>query len=324
MEDIKLKTKEKEVISMLTSVFDREVVTQTDKDLLLVEVDVKNILRTYVESVINMVRVKLGDYLSDVKEVGNSLVFIIKDAVIREPEYKSDDFRYDVEYRDVYAVYVDESNIFRLNKFTGGGEFIKNGNIEDEAFFRFFTSQGVIMVPVGYYLVYDDFKGRFYNVFKKDFELQAKPKRLDLLGVPGFPDYLDEKYGLNVRKRAAKLEEEYNELKEALSTYVDTGNMNYKDLEHIIDELADVNLLIYHIAHLFGYTQKQLILMAKDKIEKREKEPLYKRDVKPKEVCCGSCKYLEYEDISGNGVCREDGDLHGVGDCCSMYKPKTK
>ena len=100
--------------------------------------------------------------------------------------------------------------------------------------------------------------------------------------------------------------------------------MDYKALAHIIDELADVNLLIYHIAHLFGYTQKQLLLMAKDKIEKREKEPLYKRDVKPKEVCCGSCKYLEYEDITGNGVCREDGDLHGVGDCCSMYKPDIK
>lgn len=51
---------------------------------------------------------------------------------------------------------------------------------------------------------------------------------------------------------------------------------------------------------------------------------IYKGDVKPKEVCCGSCKYLEYEDISGNGVCREDGDLHGVGDCCSMYKPDIK
>ena len=100
--------------------------------------------------------------------------------------------------------------------------------------------------------------------------------------------------------------------------------MDYKALAHIIDELADVNLLIYHIAHLFGYTQKQLLLMAKDKIEKREKEPLYKRDVKPKEVCCGSCKYLEYEDIAGNGVCREDGDLHDVGDCCSMYKPDIK
>jgi hypothetical protein len=43
-----------------------------------------------------------------------------------------------------------------------------------------------------------------------------------------------------------------------------------------------------------------------------------------KDVVTRTDKDLEYEDIAGNGVCREDGDLHGVGDCCSMYKPDIK
>ena len=324
MEEIRLKATEKEIVSMIKSIFDKDVVTRTDNDLLLVEVDIENVLRSYVQAVVNVVRVKLGDKLFDIKEDGETLTIMIKDTVLAEPEYKSDDFCYNTVGRDIYAVYVDRENLLRLNKFTGGGEFIMNESTDKEAFFRFMTPQGAYMVPAGDYLVYDDWKERFYNVTKEDFERQARLKQPDLSGISGFPDYLDKKYGLDVRKRAIKLEEEYNELKEALSPYVDTGCMDYKALAHIIDELADVNLLIYHTAHLFGYTQKKLLLMAKDKIEKREKEPLYKRDVKPKEVCCGSCKYLEYEDITGNGVCREDGDLHGVGDCCSMYKPDIK
>lgn len=136
MEEIRLKATEKEIVSMIKSIFGKDVVTRTDNDLLLVEVDIENVLRSYVQAVVNVVRVKLGDKLFDIKEDGETLTIMIRDTVLAEP--------------------------------------------------------------------------------------------------------------------------------------------------------------------------------------------LYKRDVKPKEVCCGSCKYLEYEDITGNGVCREDGDLHGVGDCCSMYKPDIK
>lgn len=254
MEEIRLKATEKEIVSMIKSIFDKDVVTRTDNDLLLVEVDIENVLRSYVQAVVNVVRVKLGDKLFDIKEDGETLTIMIKDTVLAEPEYKSDDFCYNTVGRDIYAVYVDRENLLRLNKFTGGGEFIMNESTDKDAFFRFMTPQGAYMVPTGDYLVYDDWKERFYNVTKEDFERQARFKQPDLSGISGSPDYLDKKYGLDVRKRAM----------------------------------------------------------------------LYKRDVKPKEVCCGSCKYLEYEDIAGNGVCREDGDLHGVGDCCSMYKPDIK
>ena len=45
MEEIRLKATEKEIVSMIKSIFDKDVVTRTDNDLLLVEVDIENVLR---------------------------------------------------------------------------------------------------------------------------------------------------------------------------------------------------------------------------------------------------------------------------------------
>ena len=162
MEEIRLKATEKEIVSMIKSIFGKDVVTRTDNDLLLVEVDIENVLRSYVQAVVNVVRVKLGDKLFDIKEDGETLTIMIRDTVLAEPEYKSDDFCYNTVGRDIYAVYVDRENLLRLNKFTGGGEFIMNESTDKEAFFRFVTPQGAYMVPTGDYLVYDDWKERFY------------------------------------------------------------------------------------------------------------------------------------------------------------------
>ena len=135
MEEIRLKATEKEIVSMIKSIFDKDVVTRTDNDLLLVEVDIENVLRSYVQAVVNVVRVKLGDKLFDIKEDGETLTIMIRDTVLAEPEYKSDDFCYNTVGRDIYAVYVDRENLLRLNKFTGGGEFIMNESTDKEAFF---------------------------------------------------------------------------------------------------------------------------------------------------------------------------------------------
>ena len=67
MEEIRLKATEKEIVSMIKSIFDKDVVTRTDNDLLLVEVDIENVLRSYVQAVVNVVRVKLGDKLCLIK-----------------------------------------------------------------------------------------------------------------------------------------------------------------------------------------------------------------------------------------------------------------
>lgn len=84
----------------------------------------------------------------------------------------------------------------------------------------------------------------------------------------------NEKFGTSVDLRMRKLEEEFNELKEAheADPFKSDG-----DMSDFIDELADLNAVLFHIAGILGLTQDQLLEMAYDKVIGREKDPNYKR-----------------------------------------------
>lgn len=84
----------------------------------------------------------------------------------------------------------------------------------------------------------------------------------------------NEKFGTSVDLRMRKLEEEFNELKEAheADPFKNDGN-----LSDFIDELADLNAVLFHIAGILGLTQDELLSMAADKVKGREKDPNYKR-----------------------------------------------
>jgi predicted house-cleaning noncanonical NTP pyrophosphatase (MazG superfamily) len=86
-------------------------------------------------------------------------------------------------------------------------------------------------------------------------------------------------FGRNIEKRLGKLAEEYNELFEAFERYLSREKTQREINEinpgthDIIDELADVNVVLFHIAALLGYSQKELQEMAYTKIAGREKKP---------------------------------------------------
>lgn len=84
-----------------------------------------------------------------------------------------------------------------------------------------------------------------------------------------FLKHMTQLYGDNLQDRVAKLGEEYEELHDAAALPVRRDN--------VIDELADVNIIVAHIAHILGVTREQLFEIAKDKIKKRETDPNYKR-----------------------------------------------
>lgn len=84
----------------------------------------------------------------------------------------------------------------------------------------------------------------------------------------------NEKFGISVDLRMRKLEEEFNELKEAHEADPFESN---GDMSDFIDELADLNAVLFHIAGILGLTQDQLLEMAYDKVVGREKDPNYKR-----------------------------------------------
>lgn len=84
----------------------------------------------------------------------------------------------------------------------------------------------------------------------------------------------NEKFGMSVDRRLVKLCEEYGELKEAASKDIFANEENMADF---IDELSDLNAVVFHIAGILGLTQDELLSMAADKVKGREKDPNYKR-----------------------------------------------
>lgn len=87
-------------------------------------------------------------------------------------------------------------------------------------------------------------------------------------------EYLNKKYGTSVDSRMRKLEEEFNELKEAAEKDIFKNTENLADF---VDELADLNGVLFHIAGILGYSQDELMAMVMDKIKGREVDPNYKR-----------------------------------------------
>ncbi len=84
----------------------------------------------------------------------------------------------------------------------------------------------------------------------------------------------NERFGTSVDRRLVKLREEYGELMEAAEKDI----FNNKDnLDDFIDELADLNAVVFHIAGILGLTQDELLSMAADKVVGRMKDPNYKR-----------------------------------------------
>lgn len=82
------------------------------------------------------------------------------------------------------------------------------------------------------------------------------------------------KFGTSVDLRLVKLREEFGELMEASEKDIYQSKEN---LDDFIDELADVNAVVFHIAEILGLTQDELLSMAADKVIGREKDPNYKR-----------------------------------------------
>lgn len=82
------------------------------------------------------------------------------------------------------------------------------------------------------------------------------------------------KFGTSVDLRLVKLREEFGELMEASEKDIYQSKEN---LDDFIDELADVNAVVFHIAGILGLTQDDLLSMAADKVIGRERDPNYKR-----------------------------------------------
>lgn len=176
-------------------------------------------------------------------------------------------------------------------------------------------------------------RGRFTARPEKDFKREFEAKGINTVGnydeQPARPSVsqiillFNELFGTNIASRCRKIEEEFNEYKEAVKhampTFDDPGRMNA-----VIDELADLNAVVFHSAAILGIPQRDLLEMAYDKVKGRQTDPNYKRTHQhDPNKGCGDCSNFMYEDVNGNGYCEAFKSEQRCGNLrCQEYKPK--
>lgn len=212
---------------------------------------------------------------------------------------------------EVRAVRVKRDNEAELKAFVGSGRLVLPESADDLCYFyttdepeRFSALEGDFIVRYpgkGFEVIKPD-------VFLKNFEPKDTPETTTK--IYNTVQRFDMLFGRNLDLRLRKLTEEYNELISAAENYRKNGTLTDKDKENIVDELADVNAVIFHIASLFGLSQTELLAMAVDKIEGRLHNPDYKRKhPHTGDECCGNCKHFVNEEAGGDGYCYNQGQM---------------
>lgn len=202
---------------------------------------------------------------------------------------------------EVRALPVKRDNWEKLQIFTGGGIMQIPRTPGGLAVYSFPTENGVMLdVPEGNFIVLAP-DGKFGKMDMQTFMANFEEKDANTAGLNFDEKRLFEKmnklFGKNIEKRLGKLAEEYNELFEAFERYLSREKTQREINEinpgthDIIDELADVNVVLFHIAALLGYSQKELQEMAYTKIAGREKNLEFMRKHphnKPESPVCGN------------------------------------
>lgn len=195
---------------------------------------------------------------------------------------------------EVRALPVKRDNWEKLQIFTGGGIMQIPRTPGGLAVYSFPTGNGVMLdVPEGNFIVLTP-DGKFGKMDMQTFMANFEEKDANTAGLTFDEKRLFEKmnklFGKNFQMRFLKLTEEYHELFVVADDMLVNGIIP-ENTSEIIDELADLNAVLFHIAALFGYSQKELQEMAYTKIAGREKNPEFMRKHphnKPESPVCGN------------------------------------
>lgn len=235
---------------------------------------------------------------------------------------------------EVDAIQVRRDNLDDLLRFTGGGTMTTPRTPDGIAVYSFPDGNGIyIDVPETWYIVREPNR-RFVARPEREFNREFEPKGIRNVGnydgQPARPSIAEivglfnELFGTNIASRCRKIEEEFNEYKEvvraAMPTFDDPAQMNA-----VIDELADLNAVVFHSAAILGIPQRDLLEMAYDKVKGRQTNPNYKRTHPHKKTdYCGECMHVMFENVDGGAYCPEIQDnTHCDQKACGNYKPKN-
>lgn len=212
---------------------------------------------------------------------------------------------------EVDAIQFRRDNVDDVLRFTGGGTVTTTRTPDGKAMFSFPDGNGIFVdVPESWYIV-RELNGRFTARPEKDFKREFEPKG-NIAPVPiitPIPYHVQrlfsDLFGNDIESRCRKLTEEYNEFMEVVPGIYGKNIAQCTDeqLAEIIDELADLNGVIFHIAGILGLSQWELVLLAYDKVKGRQTDPNYKRTHPHEQKHCGNCDSITSEDANGDGYC---------------------
>lgn len=226
---------------------------------------------------------------------------------------------------EVTAIQVRRDNADELKKFVGSGTLVLPEDDDDLCYFYTREKANSFSALEGQFIVKfpnGDFEPISEQYFNLNYERKSIPNApSDMQNIVNRFDHL---FTRNLDLRLRKLTEEYNELIASAENYRNTGKLTDADKENIVDELADVNAVLFHIASLFGLSQRELLDMAVDKIEGRFSNPNYKRKhAHTGDECCGNCKYFVNEEVDGDGYCDNQERMRHCS-CLACYEWQEK
>lgn len=236
---------------------------------------------------------------------------------------------------EVDAIQVRRDNLDDLLKFTGGGTMTTPRTPNGRAIYSFPDGNGIFIdAPETWYIVREP-NGRLTARPEREFNREFEPKGIRTVGnydgQPARPsgseimEKFNRMFGTDIDSRNRKLTEEYGEYMEAANAFIrNPGDRALFDA--MVDELGDLNAVVFHIAGIVGKTPYELLQSAYDKVIGLQTDPMYKRKhphEKSDRPGCGNCSHFTNEDVNGNGYCEAFKSEQRCGDFrCQEYKPK--
>lgn len=238
---------------------------------------------------------------------------------------------------EVDAIQVRRDNLDDLLKFTGGGTMTTPRTPNGRAIYSFPDGNGIFIdAPETWYIVREP-NGRLTARPEREFNREFEPKGIRTVGnydgQPARPsgseimEKFNRMFGTDIDSRNRKLTEEYGEYMEAANAFFrNPGDRALFDA--MVDELGDLNAVVFHIAGIVGKTPYELLQSAYDKVIGRQTDPMYRRKhphEKADRPGCGNCSHFTNEDVNGNGYCEAFKCEQSCGVMpCQEYKPKNQ
>lgn len=243
---------------------------------------------------------------------------------------------------EVDAIEVRRDNLDDLLRFTGGGTMTIPRTPGGVAVYSFADMNGIFVTATeNSYIIRNGKDFTFMN--KQSFEREFEPKGIRTVGnydgKPARPsgseimETFNRLFGTDIDSRNRKLTEEYGEYMEAANAFI--RNPDDRALfDAMVDELGDLNAVVFHIAGIVGKTPYELLQSAYDKVIGRQTDPMYKRKhphgvspckFDPENIGeCGNCENMQFEDAEGVGYCDTIKDNTRCDEkACGHYEPKN-